>query len=123
MIELGRDPDPAYTLGTRENAALKTEGRHPGVQSALQWLTYSHLPQPLQAFSRVFYMAALDLLEEIGTDSAELTTALNKLIEAKDSAVRAGIRHQHGRPGPVARPATVVNPPILPDTAKGGVGR
>jgi hypothetical protein len=38
----------------------------------------------------------------------ELTTALNKLIEAKDSAVRAGIRDSTGRAGSVPRPQTVV---------------
>ena len=102
---------PAY--GTREHADQVTQGRHPGVQSALQWLTFSHLPEALQDFSRPFYAAAVELIRTILTDSAELTTALNKLIEAKDSAVRAGIRDQHGRPGSVPRPQTVVNPPVF----------
>ena len=47
------------------------------------------------------------------TDSAELTTTLNRLVEAKDWAVRAGIKSDTGRAGPVSRPQTVVNPPIL----------
>jgi hypothetical protein len=100
-------------LGTREHAEQITEGRHPGVQSALQWLTFSHLPEALQTFSRPFYQTAVELITYIGTDSAELTTALNKLIEAKDSAVRAGIRHETGRAGSVPRPQTVVNPPVF----------
>ena len=100
-------------LGTREHAEKVTDGRHPGVQSALQWLTFSHLPEELRVFSRPFYVAAVDMIGEIQTDSAELTTALNKLIEAKDSAVRAGIRDKHGRPGSVPRPDTVVNPPTF----------
>lgn len=105
--------EPASVRGSREHAESVTHGRHPGVQSALQWLTFSHLPEALQTFSRPFYSAAVELIERIGTDSAELTTALNKLIEAKDSAVRAGIRHETGRAGSVPRPQTVVNPPVF----------
>ena len=105
--------DPRNTLGTREHAESITEGRHPGVQTALQWLAYSHLPAPLQEFSRPFYQTAVELILAVRTDSAELTTSLNRLVEAKDWAVRAGIRNDHGRPGPVARPQTVVNPPVF----------
>jgi hypothetical protein len=47
------------------------------------------------------------------TDSPELTTSLNKLIEAKDSAVRAGIKHDTGQAGSVPRPAEVVKPPLF----------
>jgi hypothetical protein len=42
-----------------------------------------------------------------------LTTAINHLIEAKDSAVRAGIRSDTGRAGSVPRPQTLVDPPVL----------
>jgi hypothetical protein len=108
------ETDPRTKMGTREHAEALTQGRHPGVCSALQWLAYSHLPQPLRRYSAPFYDAAVEMVVECRTDSAELTTALNKLVEAKDWAVRAGIRHDHGRPGPVARPQTVVNPPTLP---------
>jgi hypothetical protein len=100
-------------LGTREHAAEITEGRHPGVQDALQWLTFDHLPEALKRFSRPFYQTAVELIIEIGTDSPELTTALNTLISAKDSAVRAGIKHDTGRAGSVPRPKTVVNPPLF----------
>jgi len=67
----------------------------------------------LQGFSRPFYKAAVDLLIVVPVDSPELTTALNKLIEAKDAAMRAGIKSQTGRAGPVPRPAAVVNPPLV----------
>jgi hypothetical protein len=100
-------PEP----GTAQHAAELTDGRHPGVCDALQWLTYSHLPPKLQRFSTPFYETAVILLVTVKTDSPELTTALNKLIEAKDSAVRAGIKHDTGRAGSVPRPATVVDPP------------
>jgi hypothetical protein len=102
---------PKY--GSPEFTAKLTEGRHPGVQTAMAWLAFSHLPTGLQTLSRPLYQAAIDLLERIPVDSAELTTALNTLVEAKDWTVRAGIRSDTGRPGPVPRPAVVVAPPAV----------
>lgn len=99
--------------GTAEHAAAVTEGRHPTIRDGLQWLTYAHLPEALQKYSEVFYQAAVDLINRIVTDSPELTTAVNALIAAKDSAVRAGIRHDTGRAGSVPRPQAVVSPPML----------
>lgn len=113
MMPLGQGVPPEYALGTREHAERLTEGRHQGVRDALQWLAFSHLPAELQRFSRPFYQTAAELVVEVQTDSPDLTTALNKIVEAKDAAVRAGIRDKHGRPGPVARPGTVVNPPLF----------
>lgn len=98
-------------MGTAEHAEAITRTRHPGVQTALAWLAYAHLPAPLQRFSAPLYEAAVDLLHEISADTAELTTALNRLVEAKDWAVRAGVRNDTGRPGPVPRPQTIVDPP------------
>lgn len=114
MQELGREPNPMTKLGAREHAAAIGEGRHPGVRDALQWLTYGHLPPVLQRYSAPFYLAAVDLVTEIREDSPELTTALNKLVEAKDSAVRAGIKNDTGRAGSVPRPQKVVDPPTFP---------
>lgn len=101
--------------GTREQAERITRDRHQGVRDALQWLTFSHLPSHLQGYSAPFYWAAVKLVGEIAVDSPELTTALNRLIEAKDSAVRAGIKGDTGRAGSVPRPATVVDPPLFAD--------
>jgi hypothetical protein len=106
-------------MGTRRHAEILTDGRHPGVRDALQWLTYSHLPPALRAFSEPFYAAAVDLVLVVGTDSPELSSALNHLIAAKDSAVRAGIKHQQGRAGSVPRPQEVVDPPHLTSDAHG----
>lgn len=114
-MSLGREPDPTAVVGTSEHAASLTEGRHPGVRDALQWLTFSHLPEQLQQFSKPFYQTGIELIFYIKTDSPELTTTLNKLIEAKDSAVRAGIKASTGRAGSVPRPTTVVNPPLFAD--------
>lgn len=77
----------------------------------MAWLDFSHLPAPLQPYSRPFWEAGMELLAVIPTDSPELTTALNGLLAAKDSAVRAGIKASAGRAGPVPRPQHVVNPP------------
>jgi hypothetical protein len=111
-MQTGREIDPEHILGTPENAAYHAQGRHPGVASALAWLAYSHLPAELKAYSQPLYQAAIELVHEITVDSAELTTALNKLVEVKDWSVRAGIRRSTGRPGPVARPSQVVDPPV-----------
>lgn len=104
---------PEILIGSAEHAAAHTEGRHPGVRDALQWLTFAHLPAALQRFSRPLYMTGIELVTTIKTDCPELTTSLNKLVEAKDSAVRAGIRHDTGRAGSVPRPQNVVMPPAL----------
>lgn len=110
-------PSTATTLGTPEHAAAITKDRHPGVVTALTWLAFSHLPKRLQDFSRPFYQTAVELIIEC-KDSAELTTSLNTLVEAKDWAVRAGIRSDQGVPGPVPRPAEVIDPPqFLKDPA------
>lgn len=108
----GPDRDGAE-MGTARHAEILTEGRHPGVKDALQWLTYSHLPPVLRVFSEPTYAAATDYVLSIPTDSPELTTALNLLIQAKDSAMRAGIKHQQGKAGSVPSPQEVVDPPAL----------
>jgi hypothetical protein len=102
-----------HILGTREHAEAITRGRHPAVHDALQWLTFSHLPEALQNYSRPFYQTAVELITIIAQDSPELTTTLNLLVQAKDSAVRAGIKSDTGRAGSVPRPKEVLHPPIL----------
>lgn len=103
----------AAIFGTREHANLVAGDRHPGIRDGLQWLTYAHLPPTLRPYSEPCYRAAVALLWSVATDSPELTTAINKLIEAKDSAVRAGIRDTTGRAGSVPRPQELVDPPTL----------
>jgi hypothetical protein len=105
----------SLTYGSSEHAAFITGGRHTGVRDGLQWLTFAHLPPPLRTYSAPFYTAAVSIIGSCTTDSPELTTAINTLIAAKDSAVRAGIRHRSGRAGSVPRPQKVVEPPTLAD--------
>lgn len=100
-------------FGSAEHAAEVTAGRHPGIRDGLQWLTFAHLPPALQGYSEPFYRAAIATIGGNATDCPELTTAINKLVEAKDSAVRAGIRNDTGRAGSVPRPRNVVAVPKL----------
>lgn len=107
-----RVSDPSTVLGTREHAAALTKLRFPAVRDALQWLTFAHLPEALQNYARPFYQTAVEIITSVN-DCPELTHTLNGLIEAKDWAVRAGIRNDTGRAGSVPRPSTVVAPPLF----------
>ena len=106
--------DNMIAYGSNEDAFSRTQGRHRGVRDALLWLTFKHLPAALQPYSMPFYEAACELIDAIPTDSPELTTALGLLVQAKDSAVRAGIKSDRGRAGSIPRPQMVVDPPPRP---------
>jgi len=54
----------------------------------MQFFTYGHLPQHLQEISKRFSDIAEFILKEL-PENQEQTTALRKLLEAKDCAVRA----------------------------------
>ncbi len=54
----------------------------------LQFFEYAHLPEKLQNVSRPFGELAKDIVETL-PDNPERTTAIRKLLEAKDCAVRA----------------------------------
>jgi hypothetical protein len=56
----------------------------------MQFFEYAHLPEHLQAVSKPFGELA-QLLESQLPGNAEKTTALRKLLESKDCAVRAVI--------------------------------
>lgn len=59
----------------------------PAIESLLKFFAYDHLPQHLQDVSRPFSELANKVAS--GPQNAETTTALRKLLEAKDCAVRA----------------------------------
>lgn len=101
---------PAF--GSREHALSVTVKMMPTVRDLLQWLTFAHLPEALQNYSRPFYVAAVEMIR-INAYSPELIEVLKQLIGAKDWAVRAGIRTDTGRAGSVPRPQTVVAPPLF----------
>jgi len=54
----------------------------------LQFFSYKHLPEHLQEISKPFHDLALQISETL-PQNPETTTALRKLLEAKDCAVRA----------------------------------
>lgn len=56
----------------------------------LRYFTYEHLPENLQMVSRPFCRLANDL-EDTLPKGPEKSTALRKLLEAKDAAVRAAL--------------------------------
>jgi hypothetical protein len=54
----------------------------------MQFFEFSHLPNELQLVSSRFHRIALELIQTLPRNP-ERTVALRKLLEAKDSAVRA----------------------------------
>lgn len=63
--------------------------QHPAVTQLLRWFEYDHLPPHLQDVSRLFHFLAYELVEHQNLEGPELATALRKILEAKDCAVRA----------------------------------
>jgi len=65
-------------------------GRHPSVRSIARWLEPNpNLPIHLLEISQIYHDAGVATLLAISDDDPELTSALRKLVEAKDCAVRA----------------------------------
>jgi hypothetical protein len=69
--------------------------RHPATVAVAKHFAFDHLPEHLQAVSREFHDLVVKLLATL-PDSTELTVSLRKLLEAKDSAVRAAVDHHAG---------------------------
>ncbi len=72
------------------------EGAKPrlsGVQALLQYFTFDHLPPEQQRVSSLFSILA-NQVATAGTAGPETTTALRKLLEAKDCAVRASLHEK-----------------------------
>jgi hypothetical protein len=58
------------------------------MERLLQFFEYGHLPEHLQAVSQPFHQLAHTLATTLPVN-AESITALRKLLEAKDAAVRS----------------------------------
>lgn len=56
----------------------------------MQFFKYEHLPEHLQSVSKPFGELAKTIIDKL-PKNPERTTALRKLLEAKDCAVRANI--------------------------------
>lgn len=61
----------------------------------LQFFVYSHLPPHLARVSKPFAALAHELDDTL-PDNAEKTTAIRRLLEAKDCAVRAVLYRESG---------------------------
>lgn len=59
-------------------------------ESMLQFFSYSHLPERLQAISEPFHQLAHHMVDTLPRNP-ERSAMLRKLLEAKDCAVRAEI--------------------------------
>ena len=59
-----------------------------GEHYMMQFFAYKHLPEHLQKVSKPFGEMAENIINDL-PDNPERTTALRKLLEAKDCAVRA----------------------------------
>lgn len=62
-------------------------GRHPDTLELLGYFDYGHLPPELQAVSHLAYDVAWRMADML-PDGQQLTTGLQKLLEAKDCFVR-----------------------------------
>lgn len=68
------------------------EPLHPAQAELLEFFEFEHLPRPLRDVSEEFHRLAHRLVNRGDLSGAELTTALRKLVESKDCAVRACLR-------------------------------
>ncbi|WP_411815483.1 hypothetical protein [Gordonia sp. SND2] len=71
--------------------------RHPGTEHLLSLFAYGHLPPHLAPVSARFADLADTLVTNL-SDGPELSTALRKLVEAKDCAVRQAVIDFRSKP-------------------------
>ncbi len=62
----------------------------------LSFFDFRHLPEGLQGVSKPFYKLAHSLVEELPNHSQKMV-ALQKLLEAKDAAVRIAVASTHSQ--------------------------
>lgn len=81
----------------REDSAFaRHAGRNPGVTGILRFMEYGHLREGyVRNVSQIFAEAANKVLDAL-PDDPELTVALRKLRESKDSAVGLAVTVEHG---------------------------
>lgn len=66
------------------------DGRDPAIVELVRLFRYDHLPQHLQRVSRPFAELVFELLARL-PDGSQFLVALQKLLEAKDAAVRQAV--------------------------------
>lgn len=67
------------------------ENLHPSIAEKLRFFAYDHLPPEGQTISKRFRDLAYALVLEDELEGPQLALGLQKLLEAKDCAVRAGL--------------------------------
>lgn len=72
---------------------INLENRHPSVRNVAQFFTWEHLPEHLQAPSKIMAEALEKILDTVPEENApaELVSGIRKMLEAKDCFVRAYI--------------------------------
>jgi hypothetical protein len=74
----------------QQGEPMEKKPLHPAVAHVLKFFSYAHLAPDLQKISKPFGDLAQQVAER-APDNAETTVCLRKLLEAKDSAVRAAL--------------------------------
>lgn len=85
------DRQEAALAGSVETYADKAqEQMETSEEPILRYFEFAHLPERLQTVSQSFYQLAHHLVRELPRNP-ERSTALRKLLESKDAAVRAAL--------------------------------
>lgn len=77
-------------MGLGEDKAPRKSDFEPGPSPIMRYFDYQHLPESLQGVSRQFRTLAWWVEDNLPA-GPEKSTALRKLLEAKDAAVRAAL--------------------------------
>lgn len=85
------DRQEAALAGNVETYADKAQEQMAASEEPiLRYFEFAHLPDHLQSVSQVFYQVAHHIVRELPRNP-ERSTALRKLLESKDAAVRAAL--------------------------------
>lgn len=86
--DMPQQPPPSVAQDLQAEIERNRAKAAPAQDRMLQFFRYEHLPEHLRAVSAPFGILALQIVENLPSNP-ERTTALRKLLEAKDCAVRA----------------------------------
>jgi hypothetical protein len=73
-----------------EQQAMDVQSVERPISPIMRWFDYSHLPEPQAEVSNLFADLAMTIEETLPV-GPEKSTALRKLLEAKDAAVRSSL--------------------------------
>lgn len=89
-----REKLEAKAKSTASDTAMPPVRNMAEVFPVLRYFTYAHLPAKLQKVSRPLCLMAYEIAKMYGegADEREVAKALDRLLEAKDAAVRAVVK-------------------------------